>query len=268
MKKNFFIDKTKKKIKEKRFYIVLAFCLLTISTIAFTNSILEKPNAPAENKNSDVKYALPEPIGEPESENEIITQTFPPQNETPVEDYEPEENQEKESEISVENDTDYNQTTAEKENDSLQQNESFPAATEVQKTLRKITPPVPGEILLPFSNTPAYQKTTEDWRTHEAIDYSVDTGYEIAAAGSGKILKISDSGLYGASIIIDHGNTMKTLYANVSAAEGLKEGDFVTTGDIIGFADNTSLCEKYDKPHIHFEVMINDKNVNPNEWLE
>ena len=56
MKKNFFNDKTKKKIKEKKFYIVLALCFLTISAIAFTNSITEKPKAPAENKNSDVLF--------------------------------------------------------------------------------------------------------------------------------------------------------------------------------------------------------------------
>lgn len=250
-----FNEKTRKKLKEKRFYIVLACCALSIGAIAFTNSIKKEENLPTENKNSDVRYSLPEPIENTQetkiAEDDDIIPLPPIEDDDEIlPEAAPEVTEEEEDELFI-----------------------APPVTEqasssnTQNSLAKIASPSTGKILAPYSKNPIYSELMGDWRSHEAIDYEVEEDTAVYAAASGKIIDISDSGLYGASITIDHQNSMKTVYSNV-AAENISVGDFVEEGDAIGRAENTSLCERYGENHIHFEVMIDDKNVDPNEWLK
>lgn len=244
MKQNFFSNN--KKIKSKRLYIVLACCVLSISAIAFTTSLIPNENAPTENKNDNVKYSLPEPIEE---------DVFP--NQTQIHS-QPEESTVQSS----------SQNT--KKSDAAKDQEYIAPASETFESskLRQISYPINGKILSDYSVSPIHFSLTDDWRSHEALDLSANENDEIHAATDGKIEKIF-SGIYGDTIIIDHENSMKTLYANLENKNNLKEGDRVKEGDVIAYAKNNSLCEKYsDNCHVHFEVMIDDKNINPHEWLK
>ena len=239
MKRNFFKDT--KKIKGKRFYIVLACCVLSISAIAFTTSLKPPVNTPAENKNENVKYSLPEPI-EQKGEEEIHVQpSDEPEQDTVNEKAKPTPSPEYEPPVA----------------------ETF----ETSPTLTRLDKPTDGKVLASFSASPAYFEKTGDWRTHEAVDFAVSDNGEIHAAANGKIEKIF-SDIYGTTIIIDHENSMKTLYANLEPKSDLKEGESVKSGDIIANAANNSLCEKHDEGFVHFEVIIDGKNIDPNEWLK
>lgn len=240
MKKSFFSNS--KRFKEKRFYIVLACCVLSITAIAVTTSLKTPDNAPTENKSENVKYNLPEPIEPYSEENEEEIHVQP--TDTPQTDFA--------SDIQDEENTNY-----------------LPPVKETfeSEKLRRIISPVDGDIIFDYSQTPVYFSQTADWRTHEAIDFSADAGSEIHAASDGKIEKIS-SGIYGNTIIIDHENSMKTLYANLEVKDDIKEGDKVSQGDVIAISASNSLCEKHKTGHVHFEVMIDNKNIDPHEWLK
>jgi murein DD-endopeptidase MepM/ murein hydrolase activator NlpD len=95
---------------------------------------------------------------------------------------------------------------------------------------------------------------------HYGMDFTAPTGTEIYSTGNGKIIVAESSrrGL-GNHIIIDHGYGYKTLYAHMNGFN-VKVGQEVKRGDVIGFVGSTGLSTA---PHLHYEVHLNNKKVNP-----
>jgi murein DD-endopeptidase MepM/ murein hydrolase activator NlpD len=95
---------------------------------------------------------------------------------------------------------------------------------------------------------------------HYGMDFTAPTGTEIYSTGNGKIIVAESSrrGL-GNHIIIDHGYGYKTLYAHMNGFN-IKVGQEVKRGDVIGFVGSTGLSTA---PHLHYEVHLNNKKVNP-----
>ncbi len=125
--------------------------------------------------------------------------------------------------------------------------------------------PVHGRITSPFG-----------WRTHPifkskifhtGIDYGVPYGTPIKAANSGKVIYSGWYGGYGKVVILDHGSCTgsptTTLYAHMSK-QNVSVGQNVVRGDTIGFVGTTGYSTG---PHLHFEVRINGKPQNPNNFL-
>ena len=95
---------------------------------------------------------------------------------------------------------------------------------------------------------------------HYGIDYVSDTNTPIVSVNSGIITKISDEQRgYGKRIEITHNNGYKTLYAHLNDFN-VKKGQTVHQGDIIGYVGNTGTSTV---PHLHFEVHLQDKKINP-----
>lgn len=98
------------------------------------------------------------------------------------------------------------------------------------------------------------------WGTiHTGTDFGYPTGTPIYASESGTVTVAGWYGGYGKCVIIDHGNGMQTLYAHqnkVNVAKGQK----VIRGQCIGETGNTG---NSTGPHLHFEVIINGKAVDP-----
>jgi murein DD-endopeptidase MepM/ murein hydrolase activator NlpD len=95
---------------------------------------------------------------------------------------------------------------------------------------------------------------------HYGMDFTAPTGSEIYATGDGVVEEITSSRRgYGNKIILNHGFGYKTLYAHMSEFN-VKQGQKVKRGDVIGFVGNTGLSTA---PHLHYEVLHNNKNVNP-----
>jgi murein DD-endopeptidase MepM/ murein hydrolase activator NlpD len=92
------------------------------------------------------------------------------------------------------------------------------------------------------------------------MDFTAPNGTEIYATGDGKVIEIESSKRgYGNKIVIDHGFGYKTLYAHMTQFNA-KVGQQVKRGDVIGYVGNTGLSTA---PHLHYEVMLNNKKVNP-----
>ena len=98
-------------------------------------------------------------------------------------------------------------------------------------------------------------------RLHQGVDFAAPTGTPIMAAGTGFIEKIGMNGGAGNYIKIKHINGYKTAYGHMNKfAAGLKKGSKVTQGQTIGFVGSTGMSTG---PHLHYEVIFNNKKINP-----
>lgn len=100
---------------------------------------------------------------------------------------------------------------------------------------------------------------------HMGIDFGAPTGTPIYAAGSGNVKKVSQgySGGYGNMVVIGHGK-YDTLYAHMSSI-ATSNGAYVEKGQLIGYVGSTG---RSTGPHLHFEVRVGGKPVNPMSYLK
>lgn len=98
-------------------------------------------------------------------------------------------------------------------------------------------------------------------RMHKGVDFDASIGTPIYASGNGTISFIGWKSGYGRFILIKHDKTLSTAYAHASKfAKGLKKGSRVKQGDIIAYVGKSG---RVTGPHLHYEVRINGKQVNP-----
>ncbi len=98
-------------------------------------------------------------------------------------------------------------------------------------------------------------------REHRGVDYAAPTGTPIRAAGDGRVTFIGDRGGYGKTVILQHTPRHRTLYAHMNDfARGLKEGDRVRQGDLIGYVGMTGLATG---PHLHYEFHEDGRHIDP-----
>jgi murein DD-endopeptidase MepM/ murein hydrolase activator NlpD len=92
------------------------------------------------------------------------------------------------------------------------------------------------------------------------MDFSANIGTDIYATGDGKVIKAErTSGGYGNMVLIDHGFGIQTLYGHMNTI-GVLPGSEVRRGQVIGTVGNTG---RSAGPHLHYEVLINGRHVNP-----
>jgi len=97
-------------------------------------------------------------------------------------------------------------------------------------------------------------------KLHKGTDFAAPLGTPIMASGDGKIIRAKWCGGGGNCIKIKHNSTYSTVYAHMSKfAVGIKNGDRVKQGQIIGYVGSTG---KSTGPHLHYEVIKNGKKIN------
>lgn len=109
-----------------------------------------------------------------------------------------------------------------------------------------------------------YHPISGSYSFHTGIDIGADGGTSIYAAADGKIISRGWIGGYGNTIIIDHGNGISTLYAHQSAFGSFGVGDYVVSGDVIGYVGTTG---NSTGNHLHFEVRVNGNHTSPWNYL-
>ncbi len=98
-------------------------------------------------------------------------------------------------------------------------------------------------------------------RMHKGVDFGVPSGTPIAAAGDGVVDAIGWRNGYGNYIRLRHNSTYSTAYAHMKGfASNMKKGTRVSQGQTIGYVGSTG---RSTGPHLHYEVLVDGKQINP-----
>lgn len=109
-----------------------------------------------------------------------------------------------------------------------------------------------------------YNEEPIDKQYHLGYDLAVTKRYPIEAANSGIVVYAGDLGIYGNTVIIDHGMGVATLYGHMSTID-VNVGDNVHKGHIIGKTGQTGLAAG---DHLHYGVYVSGVAVRPIEWWD
>ena len=112
--------------------------------------------------------------------------------------------------------------------------------------------------------TYTYNGEAIDTAYHLGYDLSVTKNYPVEAANSGKVAFTGDLGIYGGTVILDHGLGLFSLYGHMSSFD-VKLGDSVAKRQILGKTGETGLAAG---DHLHFGIYLAGVAVLPVEWWD
>ncbi len=98
---------------------------------------------------------------------------------------------------------------------------------------------------------------------HAGMDIDGERGDIVVSPATGTVVAAGYKGGYGNMIEIDHGNGLTTRYGHLSKIE-IESGAVVTRGQMIGQVGSTG---RSTGPHLHYELLLNDKAINPRYFL-
>lgn len=109
-----------------------------------------------------------------------------------------------------------------------------------------------------------YKDKEIDQQVHLGFDLAVTARVPIVAANAGTALHADWLGIYGNSVVIDHGMGVQSLYGHLSSFD-VKVGDRVVRGQTIGRSGMTGMA---GGDHLHFTMLVGGRMVNPVEWWD
>ena len=132
-----------------------------------------------------------------------------------------------------------------------------------------------GTVFHPFTNsavesafadarTYVYQGKDVDHQTHLGFDLARVVNTPIVASNRGKVVFADDLGIYGRTVILDHGMGLQSLYAHLSSIT-VKVGDDVKKEQELGRSGMTGLAAG---DHLHYTMLVSGHMVNPVEWWD
>lgn len=138
-----------------------------------------------------------------------------------------------------------------------------------KSTVDDLNRPYTGRYLLPLNSNVGksfsdgnmvYSKTMDDWRIHDGIDITGSIGDNAIAINDGSVTAVYSDALWGEVIEIKHGNGLTAKYCGVKSA--LQKDSAVKQGQVIGTVVEIP-AEKEDGVHVHLEITVDDKTVDP-----
>ncbi len=100
-------------------------------------------------------------------------------------------------------------------------------------------------------------------KMHKGVDVAGKSGSSVLATADGIVIRVEKQKGYGKLIEIDHGYKLSTRYGH-NKTIAVKVGDIVKQGQIIATMGSTG---RSTGPHVHYEVLRNGKQVNPQKYI-
>ncbi len=98
---------------------------------------------------------------------------------------------------------------------------------------------------------------------HSGLDIRAERGTQVRAPAAGTVVFAGTQQEYGITVILDHGNDLRTIYGHLSQMS-VKQDDRVERGTLIGLTGNTG---RSSGPHLHYEILVKGQPVNPRAYL-
>jgi len=98
---------------------------------------------------------------------------------------------------------------------------------------------------------------------HTGLDFAAPTGTAVLAVSDGEVVSVEPGCGYGLLLKVHHTNGVESWYAHLSAAS-VAAGDAVAAGAPVARVGSTG---NSTGPHLHLEIRVDGKPVNPNPWL-
>lgn len=156
-----------------------------------------------------------------------------------------------------------------------QEDPSVPVTSSVQPLAWPVGKEVTYELGMSFYDEQASKddqqkalvKYDSSFFPHTGIDLKATDGksFDVIAALAGKVVKVEKDPLVGNTVEVEHADKMVTVYQSLENVT-VKPGDEVTQGQVIGSAGRNDY-EKDAGIHLHFEVRVDNKAVNPQQYL-
>jgi murein DD-endopeptidase MepM/ murein hydrolase activator NlpD len=103
-----------------------------------------------------------------------------------------------------------------------------------------------------------------DRQIHMGVDLASVAHSPVSASNTGKVAFAEYMGIYGKTVIIDHGFGLFSMYSHLSDFN-IKKGQIVSKGEIIGRTGTTGLA---GGDHLHFGMLVHNTFINPVEWWD
>jgi murein DD-endopeptidase MepM/ murein hydrolase activator NlpD len=158
-------------------------------------------------------------------------------------------------------------------NRELRQKNNATIASQAAKTDRAML--WRGVVFHPFTNsavesafadrrTYVYQGKEVDQQTHLGFDLASYAGTPIVSANRGRVVFAGELGIYGNTVIVDHGMGVQSLYGHLSSI-GVAVDAIVEKGQELGRSGMTGMA---GGDHLHFTMLVAGRMVNPIEWWD
>jgi len=123
-----------------------------------------------------------------------------------------------------------------------------------------------AQVMSAFADrrTYVYDGRAVDQQDHLGFDLASTARAEIQAANDGVVMLARYFGIYGNTVVLDHGYGLLTLYGHLSTID-VEEGQSVARGDAVGRSGATGLA---GGDHLHFTILLQGLPVNPAEWWD
>jgi len=103
------------------------------------------------------------------------------------------------------------------------------------------------------------------YRAHLGTDFAAPTGRKVHATADGKVIHKGRKGGYGKTIMIQHKNGLRSLYAHLNSYNTkIKVGSYVKQGRYIGRVGSTG---RSTGPHLHFGLYKNGRAIDPQKMI-
>ncbi len=253
-KKKSFRQKTEDFLSGRGFYIALSACVLVIGISAWT--LLSSGFTTDRTDVGESESTMSAVTAEKDGTEDTLTVPI-------VEKIKEVKEKDENSQESGSDDTETAETMVQETDEEPQE------TVEIQETVpMKFEWPVFGEVEVGyFHDELVYNKTMMDWRTHSAIDIGAELGAKVLACADGTVTEVYEDALFGTVVVIDHGNGLESIYANLAAEPVVSVGDAVSAASVIGSVGDTAIGETGQPYHLHFAMKQDGESVDPTEYL-
>lgn len=132
-----------------------------------------------------------------------------------------------------------------------------------------IMPVSGGKMIAEFTDTAlVFQQTYGDYRTHLGIDIEAAENTPVVSVRDGIVIKSETDYEEGYVVEIEHKDGIVSVYKNLTTNEMAPVGKVVSKGETIGAVGTSGIFEGHLPPHLHFEILEDNVEMNPMDYIE